>query len=258
MTGPTVLSSASEPRVTARRVVLALLIAAAVCGVFMALRPGWGTVESVSGWHRFFQVAKWSFAVGAILMEAGSLYYSSRRDYLQGVQSQQRQALEDKIRADAERRVREAEEVAARARAEAAALAGRHFTAEQGAVFKRVLAKTHRSHVEIISGDSESLQYADQLANALRAAGWSANSHSGIGMWDYIPHHGNVLQFRGAATEKDNMETERIADLRPHGLIPAEGQALAEALDEAGITTKFAIMHGGDRGQMQLFIGYKP
>jgi hypothetical protein len=209
--------------------------------------PGWNSLQAVTRIHDVLQLG--SIALSALLVVTGwaSHRYSGRQKELEEL----RAASE---KADADRRVQTAEEAAARADSRAAALEGRHVTPEQREALGRLLATVPGGRVEILSGDTESLAYANELASAVRAAGWTVVSRSGLGSLDYVPHTGNELGFMGAASATDPATRESITQLPP-GLVPPTGRVLAEALKAAGIETRFFAIEGGERGKMLLFIG---
>jgi hypothetical protein len=155
-------------------------------------------------------------------------------------------------RAEAERQIREAQRLAALAREEAA---GRQVAPEQAAAIGRVLAGDPGGRVEIVSGDPESARYSEQLAHAIRAAGWSAKCSSGVGTFDYAPHTGNFLQIRGVPADK---YYDGLGEIQPQHCVPRSARVLAEALEAGGIHLKFATIHDGEPGKLELFIGYKP
>jgi hypothetical protein len=209
--------------------------------------PGWNSIQAVTRIHDILQVG--SIALSALLVVTGwaSHKYSGRQKELEEL----RAASE---KSDADRRVQTAEEAAARAESRAAALEGRHVTPGQREALGRLLATIPGGQVEILSGDTESLTYANELAIAVRAAGWTATSRSGLGSFDYVPHTGNVLAFMGGASPTDAGERESITQL-PRALVPATGHVLAKALNAAGIETRFSAIEGGERGKMLLFVG---
>lgn len=213
-------------------------------GGAMLFLPGGRDLTTAS---RIYGAFAWISAVASIVagLSAGPmLLYGDRKAKLDEAERQDRELkAQEQIRA---------------ARAETAALAGRRVAVEQADILNRTLSGAPGATLRIYSADAESHKYAEQLADAIRAGGWTVYPLSGAGLLGGGPSPGNMLQFRGAESERDYMEADRVSDLRPSTLVPAAGVVLAEALSAAGIATRYAIMYGGPPGEMELFIGYKP
>ena len=252
-----------EPRVNARHVVVALLAGIIVCGVFMGIRPGWDSVEGVSTWHRFFQLAKWCFAAGVLLMEAGGLYYSSRRDHLQRERAKAEERQRNEAVSEADRRAREAEIAAAKA---TEAAAGRSLSPAQTETIKRVLSKAPSDTIRIVYADGESMNYGSQVGDAIRAAGWTVHVFSGSGMLGFSPSRETMIEYRFAIEADGHMTADKIEDLHPQAPLPPSAFMLADALKQAGIPTRFEIYPGPPSGRPRhkydyegpyLYLGYK-
>ena len=125
-------------------------------------------------------------------------------------------------------------------------------------LFKRVLSKHPSAQVGVYSwaGDREAYQYGDQLAAAIKAAGWAADSRNGNWLGGGPPR-GLVLQLR-AGSGVTNMEVKELAALRPQHLVSPTFRALAEALAQAGLETTYSVIEGGTAGGIELLVGYKP
>ena len=231
----------------------------------MTILPGWNSLDRATDFYRIFETAGVVALLASFLFGAGFVAYGRRKDELQRLVTEQKEASQiqeiGRLRAqaeDAERRVRLAEGTAAQARADAAVIdakyAPRRLTAEQESALKQILAGHSGLHVHVhsVAGDAETVTFGTALARVIRDAGWPAE-------------HENMA-FLGAP---DGLEVRIPGDVganpkevRPEDTCPAAARVLARALASAGHPARLkfwpqnAVEPGMER-DLELVIGYK-
>jgi hypothetical protein len=223
--------------------------------------PGWNSIESVTRWHRGFEIAGF-IALGLLLFfEVLTYIYGNRKDTMVAAQQltpaqwskqqeEQRQANEHAL-ADLQEQLhktrQQSGEVAhqlERSKQQVLELqkktVERSLTADQLSQLDAVLSSNPKYAVNfsISIGDQEALQYANQLIAVLRKNGWTVGGPD-QGMYT-IPPTGIELTIRDP---KD---------------IPPGAPVLANALKQAGIPFRPAHNEGISEGTIEVRVGTKP
>jgi hypothetical protein len=224
--------------------------------------PGWNSVESITRWHRGFEIAGF-IALGLLLLfEILTYIYGNRKDALlaaqqltptQWTQQQEKQqkandeALE-KLRKElqgaqekGEKTAQELEQSKQKVAELAKAAEWRDLTADQVLRLDSVLSSSPKYAVSIAInfGDQEALRYANKLSAVFEKNGWSVEGGgTSQAMYD-IPAKGIELTIR----DPQNV---------PPGL-----RVVANALKQAGISFTPAWNENVAIGAIEIRVGTK-
>ena len=195
--------------------------------------PGWDSLESVTRWHRFFEVAGIVSLAVLVAMEIGAYFYGHRQETLAATEADRRV---DAVRSQIVPRVlpeNVAHQLAAKLRA----------------------AGTHSVRLSYPGNDPDAKSYTEQFRQVFRSAGWRVENVHNVLQYDEDPV-GLILGFSAPSAVANPEDSSRT--LVREEDVPPSLRILQAALKDAGLAVDVRYTAGLPAGVVELRVGHKP
>lgn len=186
-----------------------------------------------------------TIVVGVVAREVGRYHTGIEKVEVQGGLAAARAELEQALR-QRDEKARQLEEIANKARQEAAAIRERQkprtLNAEQKAKLTQMLSGGQRGNVYLlaaVAGDGEALDLAKELNQVLNAAGWH--------MENFAANWISTINVTGVTIMVHSESTA-----------PSHADILQKALEAVGIQSPGQVDVGTPEGKFTVVVGHKP